>query len=115
VTPSTLKTLIASKAWSALAGAVILLLIWLANTFGLRNAVPPKYIPWIAAGLGILSAIGTNLYAGAPWLDALFGGFTSGATSVGLYQMLFQQFLPKGVSTKDVYAAVAKGVITPKG
>jgi len=114
VEPSALKTLFASKAWSALAGAILLLLIWGANTFGLKNAVGPKYIPWIAAGLGILSAIGTNLYAGAPWVDALFGGFTSGATSVGLYQMVFQKFLPTGVTMTDVHDAVAKGIIKPK-
>jgi hypothetical protein len=85
---------LADHQWPLAVGLGISLAVYIANRFGLQNKVGAKYVPWIAAGLGILSSIGVQLATGIPWEEAIGKGFTAGATSVGLWEMILKNLLP---------------------
>lgn len=82
-------------AWPLFSGMLILFLIWFADkVFQVKKRVPKRVVPWIAAGLGILGSVGVMLITGLPVASAIIQGFLSGATSVGLWEMLFKNRPP---------------------
>lgn len=78
-------------AWPIGVGLIIMLLVWVANRFGLKEKVGEKWVPWIAAGLGILSTVGIALATGSlVWWQALIQGFLSGASATGFWELVFK-------------------------
>jgi hypothetical protein len=81
-----------SGTWPVVAGLVILLLVWVGNRFGLKERVGAKWVPWIAAGVGVLSTVGIALAAGAVvWWQALLQGLVAGVVATGLWELVFKR------------------------
>lgn len=80
--------------WPLAVGIGISIAVYFANRFGLQNKVPAKYVPLVAAGLGIISSIGVQLTTGISWEEAIGKGFTAGASAVGLWEMILKNMLP---------------------
>jgi len=75
--------------WVLFSGLLIMLLIFILDkVVKLKEKVSAAAVPWVAAALGIASSIAVQLVSGIPWGQALFQGFTAGATAVGLWELL---------------------------
>lgn len=82
------------KQWALALGLALSLLVFGLRRTGVLNKVPAKALPWVTAGLGVLSYVIAALMAeGASIPDALLGGATAGVTAVGLWEMLLKHFL----------------------
>jgi hypothetical protein len=103
--------------WPIVVGFVIAILIYAANHAGLQDRVGAKWVPRIAMGSGILSAIGAQLVLGIPWEEAVSKGFLAGATATGLWETLLKDMLPKvpvRTATPAPAAVEAPKATTPK-
>ena len=82
--------------WGILAGFLVMLLLFILDKFvGIKKRVGAKALPWVAAVLGIVSAMAVELTTGVQWGQALLHGFTAGATAVGLWELIFKHALKK--------------------
>jgi len=82
--------------WSLFLGVLLTLLVWVLNRFvKLKERVGTKALPWVAAALGILATVGVSLSSGLPLGEGLVQGFMTGATSVGLWELVFKHALAK--------------------
>jgi hypothetical protein len=100
-----LMAAIQQQHWPIVAGFLITFLVYGANHAGLQAKVGAKWIPRIAIGLGVLSAIAAQLLLGISWQEALSKGFLAGATATGLWEVLLKDLLPK-IPDKTVAAVV---------
>jgi hypothetical protein len=100
--------------WPIVVGFVIAILIYAANHAGLQDRVGAKWIPRIAMGSGILSAIGAQLVLGIPWEEAVSKGFLAGATATGLWETLLKDMLPKVPARAVTPAPAAAEAEAPK-
>jgi hypothetical protein len=92
--------------WVLFSGLLILLLIFVLDKLvNLKERIPAKAVPWVAAGLGILSSIGVQLTAPIPWGQAVLQGLTSGIVAVGLWELIFQHVLKKKEESTETKAA----------
>lgn len=87
---------IKSKNWAVVIGGVLMLFVFIINTFVIKK-LPKAYVPWVTAAAGIATYVSLNMYAGMPWDEAIAQGFTAGASAVGLWEMLGKRVLPKKV------------------
>jgi len=113
-TPDTFGNLLdalAAHHWPLAAGLLIVFVVYGANRLGLQEKVGPKFIPWVAVGLGILSAVGAQLLTGISWEEAIGKGFAAGATATGLWEMLLKHLLPD--STPPVAVAAPSSETLP--
>jgi len=78
--------------WGPAVGLAIMLLVWFLVSF-LWTTFPSVALPWLSAGLGIVSAVATDLIAGRPWWKALLSGLTMGAAASGFWSMLGKYIL----------------------
>lgn len=78
---------IASKNWSLVTGAGILILVWLFNFVLLKFWTPPvswkNVLPWIAIVIGCLAQFAACLVSGTGWADALNMGIVTGLVGSG--------------------------------
>ncbi len=82
--------------WSLFLGVLLTLLVWVLDKFvKLKDRVGSKALPWVAAGLGILATMGISLSSGLSLGEGLIQGFMTGATSVGLWELVFKHALKK--------------------
>lgn len=80
--------------WSLFVGVLLTLLVWVLDRLvKLKDRVGSKALPWVAAGLGILTTMGISLSSGLPLAEGLVQGFMTGATSVGLWELVFKHAL----------------------
>lgn len=80
--------------WGLFAGLLIMLLIFIADKLiGIKEKIGEAAVPWVAAVLGILGAIGAQLTTGVHWGLAILQGVTAGVSAVGLWEMVFKQAL----------------------
>lgn len=80
--------------WGLVVALALALLIYGLRRFDLLSKVPEMMVPWVMAGVGIVGYVAAALAApGASWLDAITGGFLTGAAAAGLWEMVFKQFL----------------------
>jgi len=84
-----------SGQWALLIGLIIMLVTWIVNNYLLRDRIPPKVLPWLAAGLGIAGYSALTLAAGSGWLQAILGGLQFGLLASGLYSMGGKYLLKK--------------------
>ena len=77
--------------WSVVVGLCIMFLVFVLRRLNVLSKVPSTAVPWVAAGLSILGYISAAIMVdGVDLVDALAGGFTSGASAVGLWEMIFK-------------------------
>jgi uncharacterized low-complexity protein len=82
--------------WSLVAAFVVMLLVYVVKRFGLKDKLPSKAVPWVAAGCSMAGYVAAALMVeGAAVGEALIGGMATGAAAVGLWEMLFKHFLGK--------------------
>ena len=80
--------------WGLFLGVLLTLLVWLLDKFiGVKKRVGKAALPWVAAGLGIVSAGGISLASGLPVTEGVVQGFMTGASAVGLWELLFKHLL----------------------
>jgi hypothetical protein len=60
-----------------------------------KKDLPPAWLPWIAAGMGVSGTVGISLSVGAHWSEAVMAGVAVGATAGGLWSMLARHFRKK--------------------
>jgi len=96
-------------------GLLFMFLVWFMRSFKipflnttLLHKIPAKATPWVAAGLGILASVGTELMAGQLHpVMATVNGFFIGATTIGLWEIIGKQFLPVNKGEEEAAAADA--------
>tara|TARA_Y100000310_G_scaffold345479_2_gene465471 strand:- start:3894 stop:4400 length:507 start_codon:yes stop_codon:yes gene_type:complete len=80
--------------WSLFLGVLLTLLVWFLTKFvKLKERVGSKALPWVAASLGIVATVGISLSSGLPLVEGLVQGLMTGATSVGLWELVFKHAL----------------------
>jgi len=78
-----------SGKWALFVGILLMLLTWLLNTL-VGKKIPPKVLPWVAIGLGVIGQGAFAIAAGSGWLDAIVGGITMGTSAAGMYSAAFK-------------------------
>lgn len=75
--------------WMLLVGLILTFLVLILDKWiNIKQWVGEKGLPWVAASLGIVSHIGIALATGTGWVTAIITGVLSGATAVGLWNLL---------------------------
>ena len=81
--------------WSILIGCILMLAVWVANKFGLKDKIGKSLVPWVACGAGILISMAINLVQGSSIKGALIQGLISGFSAIGLWELIFKRLLAK--------------------
>lgn len=91
------------KNWSYVVGAVLMFLVWIVRKY-FWASLPTAYVPWLAAGLGVIVDVSLSLIANVIWWKAILSGLTSGAAAIALWELVFKHLL----GTKDEEKAAGK-------
>lgn len=86
-----LVTAIESHAWPVVAGASILIVVYLAKLPALGELwerIPKRYRPLVVALLGVLSGVANALVTRTPWLPALLSNLMAAMVAIGTDQTL---------------------------
>lgn len=94
-TGSLLVEAVKDRNWALAIGLLMMLLVFGANKFGLKDKVGPKAIPWVAMGVSVLSVVGVGLASGVAILDAVLQGVFAGVAAIGGWELLFRHLLAK--------------------
>ena len=92
-TVSALVKAIQSKNWPVVAGLILMLLVFVANKFGLKDKVGAKAIPWVSLVIGVFATSGMALASGVAVTEALIQGLSAGLAAVGSWETLFKHIL----------------------
>lgn len=84
---------IQSKNWPVVAGIILMLLVFVANKFGLKDKVGAKAIPWVSLVIGVFATSGMALASGVAVTEALIQGLSAGLAAVGSWETLFKHIL----------------------
>ena len=84
---------IQSKNWPVVAGIILMLLVFVANKFGLKDKVGAKAIPWVSLAIGVFATSGMALASGVAVTEALIQGLSAGLAAVGSWETLFKHIL----------------------
>jgi hypothetical protein len=79
---SAFLSLVQAHAWVPLASLVIGVLVRLVKADVIGPTVPPRWRPYLALGLGVISGVLDAVIAGQPWLTAILGGLASAAAAI---------------------------------
>jgi len=101
---------------------IALLLMLVTFVIGLlKKNIPPKYLPWIAAGIGVATNIASAIIGGVDWAKAVTVGLFQGAAAAGLWSMVGkyilrgkEQRMKRARAREWVDEAVASGSIKEK-
>lgn len=76
--------LIERHQWVGLAAVIIGLVVRLMkdDTRFPPLSIPPRWRPWVALALGVVSGVLQAASTGTPWKDALLGGVVSACTAI---------------------------------
>jgi len=75
--------------WMLLVGLILTFLVLILDKWiNIKQWVGEKGLPWTAASLGIVSHIGIALSTGTGWITAIITGILSGASAVGLWNLI---------------------------
>lgn len=92
-TVSALVKAIQSKNWPVVAGLILMLLVFIANKFGLKDKVGAKAIPWVSLVIGVFATSGMALASGVAVTEAIIQGLGAGLAAVGSWETLFKHIL----------------------
>tara|TARA_Y100000034_G_scaffold133455_1_gene198955 strand:- start:995 stop:1474 length:480 start_codon:yes stop_codon:yes gene_type:complete len=84
---------IESKNWPLAIGFILMLVVFGANKFGLKDKVGSKAVPWVALGLAVASTVGVALSSGVAVSTAVIQGLTAGLAAIGSWEGLFKHIL----------------------
>ena len=70
-----------------------MLLVFVANKFGLKDKVGAKAIPWVSLVIGVFATSGMALASGVAVTEALIQGLSAGLAAVGSWETLFKHIL----------------------
>ena len=88
--------------WSAVAALVLMLLVYAGRKLKVTDKLKAEYVPWATAGLGMAGYMAAAMLADAASLtDALMGGFMTGASAVGLWELIGRRVLARGDSEES--------------
>ena len=92
--------------WALLIGFILMLLTWILNKL-LKSKIPPKVLPWVSIGLGVLTQMAMTVAAGSvasvdTWIAAITGGISLGLAGAGSYSAI-GKYLP-GIKNKPAAA-----------
>ena len=94
-TVSLLVKAVQDKNWALAVGFLMMLLVFIANKFGLKNKVGSKGVPWVVMGLSVASVAGAALTAGLAIPEALVQGVLAGVAAIGGWELMFKHLLVK--------------------
>jgi hypothetical protein len=77
--------------WTAVASLAIMILLFVLRKFW--SSIPSSAMPWIAMGMGMLSAFSAALSSGASMGQAALSGLVLGTSAIGLWEAIFKRFL----------------------
>jgi len=92
----TIITLIMSHQWLALSVVLIGVTVRLLKTERAQRwlvAIPPRYRPLLAVGLGIVSGILEAIAAGTPWIEALLRGLLAAVVAMAGHDVIIEGLL----------------------
>ena len=92
-TTSDLVKAVQAKNWPVVAGLILMMLVFLANKFGLKDKVGAKVVPWVALGVGVATTTGLALVSGTAVPDAIWQGLAAGLAAVGSWETVFKHML----------------------
>lgn len=84
---------IQSKNWPVVGGIALMLLVFVANKFGLKDKVGAKAIPWVSLLIGVFATTGMALASGVDVMSAIIQGLSAGLAAVGSWETLFKHIL----------------------
>lgn len=99
-TVSALVKAIQSKNWPVVAGLILMLLVFMANKFGLKDKVGAKAIPWVSLAIGVFATSGIALASGVAVMEAIIQGLGAGLAAVGSWETLFKHVLGGSASAE---------------
>ena len=73
----------------------MMLLVFVANKFGLKDKVGSKAVPWVVMGLSVASVSGAALASGLAVAESLVQGVLAGVAAIGGWELLFKHILVK--------------------
>lgn len=79
--------------WAVLTGFLLMLLTWAVKRAS--PVIPAIAVPWMPMCLSMVGYMGHALIMGGDWKQAVMHGFMAGASAVGLWELVFQHFMPK--------------------
>lgn len=94
-TVSLLLKAVQDKNWALAIGFLMMLLVFVANKFGLKDKVGVKAVPWVVMGLSVASVSGGALIAGVAIPEVLMQGVLAGVAAIGGWELLFKHLLAK--------------------
>lgn len=86
------------KNWALAIGFLMMLLVFIANKFGLKDKVGTKALPWVVMGLSVASVSGAALVAGVAVPEVIMQGVLAGVAAIGGWELMFKHLLKKKVS-----------------
>lgn len=108
-----LVTAIQSHAWPVVAGASILILVYLSKLPALGEVwerIPKRYRPLVVAAIGVLSGVANALVTRTPWLPALLSNVMAAMVAIGTDQTLTKPLgsTPAAPSTTQIIPPAPK-------
>lgn len=82
-----------SQDWPLAIGFLVMILVYIANRFGLKDKIGKKAIPYVSLAMGVLAAVGVALASGSSVAVALEAGVLAGLAAVGSWEVLFKKIL----------------------
>jgi hypothetical protein len=83
------------KNWALAVGFLMMLLVFVANKFGLKDKVGGKAIPWVVLGLSVASVSGAALASGLAVAESIVQGVLAGVAAIGGWELVFKHILTK--------------------
>ena len=83
------------KNWALVVGFLMMLLVFIANKFGLKDKVGTKAIPWVVMGMSVASVSGAALIAGVAIPEVIMQGVLAGVAAIGGWELMFKHLLVK--------------------
>lgn len=94
-TVSLLVKAVQDKNWALAVGFLMMLLVFIANKFGLKDKVGTKAIPWVVMGMSVASVSGAALIAGVAIPEVIMQGVLAGVAAIGGWELMFKHLLVK--------------------
>lgn len=87
--------------WSVVVSLALMIAIFLLTKVPVvRDWLPAKARPWVAAIAGVVLAVVTTALTTGDWLTAALNGLTTGAAASGLWSLIGKRLLQKEAEVK---------------